>query len=185
MIALFQATDFYAGALYNGYDNITHFYTEMSSILPYRDGCSDVSTTRSSSRSNKTSTKRRRIPIPHLVLHAMDDPLSTWRTNTANDPKSALYPANLISAQGNLVLLLTSTGGHVGWPMGLWPNSWAFMNDYVAARFVTAYDEHHHNDSEDFRQSGNNFAVNHSGTLKMEAVHARPLVEGITSTSYR
>ena len=125
---LHQETDYYAGVLFNGYDSLAEFYTVMSSILPYPQNNSTHADVRQS------------IPIPHLVLQAMDDPLSTWRTNAASDPKSALYPTKLVSSesQPNLVLLLTATGGHVGWPMSWWPHSWEFMNDMVAAGFVDA-----------------------------------------------
>ena len=117
--------------VYNGYENLMHFYTEMSSILPY----SNFSDT---DRSKEPSTIRHRIPIPHLVLQALDDPLSTWRSNVASDPQSKLYPEKLFEAesQPNLVVLLTAEGGHVGWPVSWWPYSWTFMNDLVAAGFV-------------------------------------------------
>jgi predicted alpha/beta-fold hydrolase len=113
--------DRYAGAMYNGYDSLTHFYTEMSTILP-------------------NNATQNRFAIPHLVLSAFDDPITTWRSNAANDPSSPLYPRNLVNEhQDKLVLLLTAKGGHVGWPIGWWPNSWKYMNDYVAAGFVNAY----------------------------------------------
>ncbi len=132
-----QETDYFAGALYNGYESLSEFYAEMSSILPCTKGESAMEYCKAN------NITRRRIPIPHLVLQALDDPLSTWRTNTADDPTSVLHPSNLfqVNAQENLVLLLTSTGGHVGWPVGWWPHSWVFMNDFVAAGFVVAWNE--------------------------------------------
>ena len=111
----------------------------MSAVVPARDShdsgegyCAD------------SCSPRRQIPIPHLVLQALDDPLSTWRSNAADDPTSILYPSNLIAdnAQKNIVVLLTATGGHVGWPTGWWPHSWEFMNDFVAAGFVTAWNQY-------------------------------------------
>ena len=127
--------------MYLGYDSLTDFYKEMSAIVPeqefqsaQQEDCGD------------SCTPRRQIPIPHLVLQAMDDPLSTWRSNAADDPTSVLYPSNLVAdnAQKNVVVLLTATGGHVGWPMGWWPHSWEFMNDFVAAGFVTAWNQYIH-----------------------------------------
>jgi len=67
------------------------------------------------------------IMIPFCVLHALDDPLVTWRVVGHN-------PSALVdSGKGNILLLLTKTGGHVGWPMGLNPRSqgWKWMNDAV------------------------------------------------------
>lgn len=130
-----KETDYFAGVLLNGYADITQFYTEMSSVLPFHKNDYTV-----------TNNTRRRIPIPHLILQALDDPLSTWRTNSADDARSPLYPSNLISKDGqtNIVLLLTATGGHVGWPIGWWPHSWEYMNDMVAAGFVTAWDKQLH-----------------------------------------
>lgn len=54
------------------------------------------------------------IAIPFCVLHALDDPLVTWRTVAAND--GWMHPLNLTKlASGNLFVLLTKRGGHVGW----------------------------------------------------------------------
>jgi hypothetical protein len=107
--------------MYNGYDNLTHFYTEMCALPP-------------------GNTTHNHIAIPHLVLQAFDDPISTWRSIAANDPSDPLHPWTLVNQnQENVLLLLTETGGHVGWPMGWWPNSWKYMNDYVATGFVSAY----------------------------------------------
>jgi hypothetical protein len=78
------------------------------------------------------------ISIPMLVLQALDDPVSTWRNVAANH--GLMHPENLVrTGQGNLVVLLTQKGGHVGWPLGWWPskNKWKFMSD-VAAGFVNA-----------------------------------------------
>ncbi len=68
-----------------------------------------------------------RVMIPFCVLHALDDPLVTWRVVGHN-------PSTLVnSGQGNILLLLTKTGGHVGWPTGLNPRAhgWKWMNDAV------------------------------------------------------
>jgi hypothetical protein len=107
--------------MYHGFDNLDHFYTEMSAILP-------------------NNATHNHIAIPHLVLQAFDDPISTWRSDVVNHPTSPLYPRNLVNEhQDNLVLLLTKKGGHVGWPIGWWPHSWIYMNEYVAASFIDAF----------------------------------------------
>lgn len=102
-------------------------------------------------------TRGNHIAIPHLLLQAFDDPISTWRSVASNDPSDSLYPWNLVQNQENVVLLLTEKGGHVGWPIGWCPNSWKYMNDYIAAGFVNAY--------QDTRKS--NFAHAHKRSPKM------------------
>ena len=116
--------------MYNGFENLDDFYDAMSSILD------------SSSESSESIQQRKmKFSIPHLVLQALDDPISTFRTNASNDPDSTLYVHNLVHKHDNLVLLLTGRGGHIGWPMGLLPHSWEYMNDRVAADFVLAYEQ--------------------------------------------
>ena len=54
------------------------------------------------------------VSIPLCVVHAFDDPLVTWRTVAAN--RGWMHPVNLTrTGSGNLFLLLTKQGGHVGW----------------------------------------------------------------------
>ncbi len=78
------------------------------------------------------------ISIPLCVVHAFDDPLITWRTTVHNN--GFMHPENLVkSGSGNVMLLLTKSGGHVGWPMGMIPsqNKWKWMSD-VAMSFGQA-----------------------------------------------
>ena len=84
----------------------------------------------------KTQKHSRNISIPLLVVHALDDPLITWRTVAAND--GAMHPKNL-TAGTSLFLLLTKRGGHVGWPVGWLPTveRWRWMSD-VSSNFVEA-----------------------------------------------
>ena len=70
------------------------------------------------------------VSIPLCVVHALDDPLITWRTVAANE--GFMHPENLSrSGSGNLILLLTKDGGHVGWPLGFFPSmyKWKWMSD--------------------------------------------------------
>jgi predicted alpha/beta-fold hydrolase len=54
------------------------------------------------------------ISIPFCVIHALDDPLMTWRSVAANH--GLMHPTNLTkTGSGNLFILLTKRGGHVGW----------------------------------------------------------------------
>ena len=72
------------------------------------------------------------------MVHALDDPLVTWRSVAANE--GLLHPSNLtVSGSGNLFLLLTKRGGHVGWPLGWLPflQGWKWMSD-VPVSFLSA-----------------------------------------------
>lgn len=125
-------SDRYAGVLYNGYKDHDHFYAAMSSVLFHPQAMA-----------HNISTGY--FSIPHLILQALDDPISTWRTITSNDPDSPLFPSNLVNRPEtqNVVILLTEKGGHFGWPVGWKPHSWIYMNDWVAANFVSAYAKKH------------------------------------------
>lgn len=88
------------------------------------------------------------ISIPFCVLHALDDPLVTWRTVAANH--GPMHPKNLSkTGSGNLLILLTKQGGHVGWPTGWLPffSKWEYMNN-VAAGFVQAVNAARHSESD-------------------------------------
>lgn len=78
------------------------------------------------------------ISVPLVVLQALDDPLVTWRATCAND--GLMNPNNLVkTGSGNLMVLLTKAGGHVGWPLGVlfFQNKWKWMSDAVMG-FATA-----------------------------------------------
>ena len=122
-------------APYNGYDNVTHYYSEMSAL-------GDVPLESYKGDALPSSARIHNISIPFCVVHAFDDPLSTWRTVAADE--GLLHPTNLTASvrSGNLLLLLTKAGGHVGWPLGWTPSvdKWKWMND-VAMTFVEAVKE--------------------------------------------
>lgn len=84
---------------------------------------------------------RHDVAIPFCVVHALDDPLVTWRSVAAND--GLMHPSNLTATgSGNLFLLLTKRGGHVGWPLGWAPfvDNWKWMSD-VSMSFITAVEK--------------------------------------------
>jgi predicted alpha/beta-fold hydrolase len=125
--------DLYASAMYNGYSSLQQFYSDMGAL-------GDIPLSEMDRPHVSTLTKPPllvNLSTPLLVLHALDDPLSTWRTVAAN--RGIMHPSTLVQAAGNLVVLLTERGGHVGWPMGWRPHlrGWEFMND-VAAGFAEA-----------------------------------------------
>lgn len=72
------------------------------------------------------------VSVPFLVIQALDDPLISWRT--LGDPKEVVN-----SGSGNIMMLLTKSGGHVGWPLGMNPKAhgWKWMNN-CASDFVVS-----------------------------------------------
>jgi predicted alpha/beta-fold hydrolase len=106
-----------------------HYYSEMSAMgdIPLEE--------------NPTYHGRiANVSIPLCMLHALDDPLITWKTVVSNT--GLRHPSNLVkTGSGNLMLLLTKSGGHVGWPLGVNPSveKWAWMNGAVH-NFVTAFE---------------------------------------------
>ncbi len=122
---------------YNGFDNLIHYYSEMSLLgdISLDDYYNE---TLLSTKSVGKGARVHNVSIPLLVIHALDDPLITWRTVAAN--RGFLHPSSLTqTGTGNLFLLLTKAGGHVGWPLGWMPQAhgWKWMNN-VAKDFVEA-----------------------------------------------
>lgn len=112
---------------YNGFDDLDHYYRSMSALgdIPHDAVTGQLS---DPGRNGKIHG----VSIPFLVVHAFDDPLITWRATVQNS--GFMHPENLVkSGSGNLMLLLTKAGGHVGWALGLWParNKWKWMSDVV------------------------------------------------------
>jgi predicted alpha/beta-fold hydrolase len=126
-----QEIDRYAVVPYNGFDSLDHYYREMSALgdIPHdSDGRIPL----------ENNGKIHNVSIPMVVVHAFDDPLITARATVQND--GFMHPDNLVkSGNGNLLLLLTKAGGHVGWPLGLNPalQKWKWMSD-VAMSFAVA-----------------------------------------------
>jgi len=124
--------DKYAIVAYNGFNDLEHYYSEMSAM-------SDTAGFRSQSENGTPSTddvgRIADVSIPFCVLHALDDPLTSWRT-IGHNPKKLVN-----TGSGNIMMVLTKTGGHVGWPLGLNPskNGWKFMND-AAVNFFNSVD---------------------------------------------
>ena len=123
--------DTYAIVSYNNFDDLEHYYTEMSAM-------GDTNAFKAETNSSSLDEDFGRIAnvsIPLCVLHALDDPLVTWRTIGHN-------PAKLVdTGSGHIMMVLTKSGGHVGWPYGLNPrrDGWKFMND-AAASFANSVD---------------------------------------------
>lgn len=133
------AIDRTAIVAYNKFRDLNHYYSEMSALgdIPVEDHAAIVNGTKLISEVARDK-RVHNISIPLCVIHALDDPLITWRTVAAND--GLLHPSNLTQfSSGNLFLLLTKRGGHVGWPLGWNPATykWKWMND-AASSFIDA-----------------------------------------------
>lgn len=122
--------DKYAIVAYNGFDDLTHYYNSMSAM-------GDATFQGKANSSLDHDDKFGRIAdvsIPLCILHALDDPLTVWRT--VNNPEMVVN-----TGSGHIMMVLTSQGGHVGWPLGLNPRAhgWKFMND-AASSFANSVD---------------------------------------------
>mmetsp|Transcript_24107 Transcript_24107/g.33890 ORF Transcript_24107/g.33890 Transcript_24107/m.33890 type:complete len:611 (-) Transcript_24107:40-1872(-) len=116
---------------YNGYDDVIHYYSEMSAMGDIPMNSNDL----------ENVGRVGNIAIPFAVLHALDDPLCTWRTVASKE--GVMHPSNLVqTGSGNVMMLLTKGGGHVGWPSGFFPSSekWRWMSDAVGG-FVTGVEK--------------------------------------------
>ena len=130
---------------YNSFENLVHYYSEMSAMGDRYPEFQLFGPTRSTSNpTNESSSEKENswgriesVSIPFVVLQALDDPLVGWRTIGTEKPQELVA-----SGSGNLMLLLTKAGGHVGWPLGTNPKKygWKWMND-VARDFVVAVDK--------------------------------------------
>ena len=144
MFGLLRATsiselDVEAIVTYNSFNSLMHYYSEMSAMgdrEPEFNLLGPPPTTTTVSRSSNEWGRIGNVSIPFVVLQALDDPIVGWRTVGTSNPQ------NLVdSGFGNVMLLLTKAGGHVGWPIGLNPSesSWKWMNN-AARDFVIATD---------------------------------------------
>lgn len=103
---------------YNNFTDIRHYYTEMGAMGDFVSfEASEVG-------------RIADVSIPLCVVQALDDPIAYW--GTLGDPAKVST-----TGKGNVMLLLTRRGGHVGWPLGLNPaeEGWRWMNN-IALSFV-------------------------------------------------
>jgi len=134
-----SAVDIHAIVTYNGFDNLTHYYSEMSAMGDttafQRKQSTSHTKNHTTAHSNDDIGRIGQVSIPFCVIHSLDDPLISWRT-MGYDPDALVR-----SGSGNIMMLLTKSGGHVGWPLGLNPRKegWRWMHD-AAGGFVTSVD---------------------------------------------
>jgi predicted alpha/beta-fold hydrolase len=134
--------DIHGIVTYNGFDSLNHYYSEMSAMGDTNmfqskhvngNGNDGVDNGNGKHGSSRKVGRIGNVSIPFCVVHARDDPLTTWRT-MGHDPERLVR-----TGSGNIMMLLTDAGGHVGWPLGINPRAhgWRFMND-VAAGFINS-----------------------------------------------
>lgn len=104
---------------YNGYQDLNAYYADMGAMGDFVSFDND-----------KTVGRIAKVSIPLISISALDDPIGF--IDTFIDPKQVSESGN-----GYTMLLLTQTGGHVGWPMGVSPtkHAWRWMSE-VATSFV-------------------------------------------------
>lgn len=106
--------------VYNGFRNLDHYYSEMGALGDHIRFDGEA----------KEAGRIANVSIPLLTVNALDDPVGYWGC--------ALDPAKVSkSGKGNIIVLLTQKGGHVGWPLSMNPGKegWKWMSD-VASSFV-------------------------------------------------
>ena len=92
-----QGVDEHGVVTCNGFDDVLRYYSEMSALgdIPFKSPASVGQITS--------------ISIPLCILHALDDPLITCKTVTANE--GLRHPSNVVNAGcGNVLKLLTKAG---------------------------------------------------------------------------
>lgn len=135
MLALMRGShisdiDEQAVVIYNGFNDLVHYYAEMSAMGDAKLG--DVDAKDSNGSDDDFVGRIEDVSVPFCVLHALDDPLISWKTVAAKD--GVMHPENLVrTGSGHLMMLLTKAGGHVGWPLGWLPHleKWKWMSDAV------------------------------------------------------
>mmetsp|Transcript_2757 Transcript_2757/g.4233 ORF Transcript_2757/g.4233 Transcript_2757/m.4233 type:complete len:195 (-) Transcript_2757:214-798(-) len=129
-------------AAYNGFNNVMEYYSEVSAMgdAPSQSGCRYSDSTAvnySQSVCTVESERIANVSIPLCVLHALDDPIISWRSVVRKNNQ----PSDIVeSGSGNVMLLLTKSGGHVGWPVGWKITGWSWMNNLLRD-FTNAVDE--------------------------------------------
>ena len=127
---------------YNSFDDLEHYYSEMSAMgdqSVFRVGlggegggggaeaggavAGEGSSSFNAANVNDDIGRIGNVSIPLLIVHALDDPLISWRT-MGNDPQGLVNSVGkrgegrggggVGGGGGNVALLLTKSGGHVG-----------------------------------------------------------------------
>ena len=116
----------------NQFQSVNDYYrlmcsTENDFLNIQHPGVKIINEERTTNKMINTNTTQYSLIKPLLMLHALDDPIlhpDTIPCHTHN-----CIPNKI----DNFVCMLTETGGHVGWPVGLlpWQYRWLFMNSII------------------------------------------------------
>lgn len=113
------------------FDNVYHYYSDMCGAS---EQCLrkmlQQSQINEQDNTQDQESKLCGFSRPLLYVHAADDPII--HVDTVPD-------ITILRQINNLVCLITKTGGHVGWPIGLspWRHRWKFQNELIH-EFCTA-----------------------------------------------
>ncbi len=102
-----SALDVEAIVTYNSFENLVHYYSEMSAMGDREPEFQLFGQSESPPSTNQWG-RIANVSIPFAVLQALDDPLVGWRTIGTDDPQGLVD-----SGSGNVLLVLTKAGGHV------------------------------------------------------------------------
>ena len=103
----YQALDVEAIVTYNSFDDLVHYYSEMSAMGD-RDPEFQLFGSSDDEPLENNWGRIANVSIPFAILQALDDPLVGWRTIGTNNLQGLAD-----SGSGNVILVLTKSGGHV------------------------------------------------------------------------
>lgn len=113
----------------HNFRDVYHYYSDMS--------CNESALLSSQiveKEKKKQITCKDSLPVPLLVIHAIDDPIIHADTLPCH--------SGVAETVDNIAVLVTSLGGHVGWPLGNNPiqNRWLFQNNLILEFIAAAAD---------------------------------------------
>ena len=84
-----------------------------------------TTTTTTTTVENRDNNTLAGLPVPLLTLNAADDPIIHVDTTPCQ--------SGVVGVVDNLICLVTLTGGHVGWPLTLfpWKHKFLFQNSLI------------------------------------------------------
>jgi len=114
----------------HSFRDVYHYYSDMS--------CNESALLSSQiveKEKKKQIACKDSLPVPLLVIHAIDDPIIHADTLPCH--------SGVAETVDNIAVLVTNQGGHVGWPLGLNPskNRWLLQNNLILEFIAAAASE--------------------------------------------